>query len=319
MNLLVTSAGRRNHLIACFREDAAKLGIVLQVLAADCLPELSPACRQADLRFAVPHCSDPGYVPRLLELCRERAVNLLVPTIDPELAVLSKRRNDFAAIGTQVIVPPTEVVGLCQNKQATAERLAAVGIRTPKTLTLAEYLRDPKRLRPPVIAKPKSGSGSHGILRPHQLAELTTLEPQDYIVQELWEGHEYTVNVFFDRAGKLQCAVPHERVEVRAGEVSKGVTRRIPILEEAARKLSEALPGTIGPLCFQAIVTASGEAAVFEINARFGGGYPLAHHAGARFSRWLLEEACGLPLTADNDWQAGVTMLRYDAAIFFDE
>jgi hypothetical protein len=30
----------------------------------------------------------------------------------------------------------------------------------------------------------------------------------------------------------------------------------------------------------------------------------------------LLEEAAGLPLSADDNWQSGVQMLRYDAAIF---
>ena len=316
---MVTSAGRRNHLIGCFREDAARLGIALKVLAADCRPEYSPACRDADACFAVPHCADAGYVPRLLKLCEEREVGLLVPTIDPELGVLSGRRGEFAAIGTHVVVSPPEVVALCQNKQATAARLADADICTPKTLLLAEYLREPKQMRPPVIAKPKIGSASLGIVRPRHPQDLAGLDAQNYIVQELWEGREFTVNVFFDRSGHLRCAVPHERLEVRAGEVSKGVTRRIPALEDAARKLAAVLPGAVGPLCFQAIVKESGEVAVFEINARFGGGFPLAHRAGARVSQWLLEEVCGLPLSAENDWRAGVTMLRYDAAIFFDE
>ena len=55
---------------------------------------------------------------------------------------------------------------------------------------------------------------------------------------------------------------------------------------------------------------------MFEVNARFGGVYPLAHRAGARFSQWLLEESLGLQCTANNDWRAGVTMLRYDDAVF---
>jgi carbamoyl-phosphate synthase large subunit len=55
---------------------------------------------------------------------------------------------------------------------------------------------------------------------------------------------------------------------------------------------------------------------VFEINARFGGGYPLAHQAGATFSQWLLEEVAGLPATANDRWQDGVLMLRYDSAVF---
>ncbi len=319
MNLLVTSAGRRNHLIDCFREDADRLGLPLRVLAADHQPGSSPACLQADARFAVPHCTDAGYAPRLLELCRKHEVTLLVPTIDPELRVLSAQRDAFAAIGTHVVVSAPEVVALCQHKHHSAEHLAAAGVATPKTLPLAEYLRDPAQLRAPVIAKPNGGSASLGVVRPRHPAELAELDPRRYIVQELWQGHEYTVNVFFDRSGRLHCAVPHERVEVRAGEVSKGVTRRIAALTQAARQLPAILPGAAGPLCFQAIVTKGGEAAVFEINARFGGGYPLAHYAGARMSQWLLEEAAGLPLSAHDDWREGVNMLRYDAAIFVDE
>jgi carbamoyl-phosphate synthase large subunit len=76
------------------------------------------------------------------------------------------------------------------------------------------------------------------------------------------------------------------------------------------------LPGPRGPLCYQAIIEADGHAKVFEINARFGGGYPHADYAGACFAQWLLEECAGLPSTASNDWLEGVAMLRFDSAIF---
>jgi carbamoyl-phosphate synthase large subunit len=85
----------------------------------------------------------------------------------------------------------------------------------------------------------------------------------------------------------------------------------------AAEKVGEALRGqAFGALCFQAMVNASGEATVFELNARFGGGYPLADHAGAHFAKWLMEAVLGLPSSANNSWRDDVTMLRYDAAVF---
>ena len=55
---------------------------------------------------------------------------------------------------------------------------------------------------------------------------------------------------------------------------------------------------------------------MIEINARFGGGYPLVDHAGATFAQWLLEEVAGLSRTVHDDWREGVLMLRYDAAVF---
>lgn len=209
-SVLISSAGRRNQLIDCFRQDARALCLDIRLLAADLRPALSPACQQADASFAVPLCTAPDFIPALLELCRRESVGLLVPTIDTELAVLSQHAAQFTAAGTRVLVSSPEVVALAGNKLLTAERLAAVGVPTPRTLSLADYLRDPARLRAPVIAKPLGGSASIGIVRPRHLQELVGLDPERYLVQELWKGREFTVNVFFDRSGRLCCAVPNQ-------------------------------------------------------------------------------------------------------------
>ncbi len=314
--VLFTSAGRRNQLMDCFRRSGQALGLPVRLLAADLRPELSPACEQADRHFAVPRCTSAGYVEALLGICRAERVDLVIPTIDPELTVLSRAHEAFAALGTRVVASAPEVTALAHDKFGTSEVLARAGVPTPKTVWLADYLADPGRLAGPVIAKPNAGSASVGIVRPRGPGDLVGLPTDGYIVQELWTGAEYTVNVFFDAAGALRCAVPHLRMEVRAGEVSKGRTERRPELIEAARRLALALPGARGPLCFQAIVRPDGSYCVFEINARFGGGYPLAHQAGATFAQWLLEECTGRDLTAHDRWREGLTMLRYDAAVF---
>jgi carbamoyl-phosphate synthase large subunit len=319
LTILFTSAGRRNQLLGCFREDATRLGIELRVLAADIRPQLSPACHAADSSFTVPRCTAPEYIPALLEICRAEHVDLLVPTIDPELAVLSAGSEAFAAAGTRALVASTDTIAVAGDKLATAQRLAAAGVSVARTVTLENYRSDPAGVRWPVIAKPRGGSSSVGIIRPRDAAGLASLPASDYVVQECWSGREYTINVFFDQAGTLRCAVPHLRIETRGGEVSKGRTERLPVLADAANKLAAALPGARGPMCFQAIVADSGDYAVFEINARFGGGYPLAHRAGARMSQWLLEELTGRPSSAHDDWHAGVTMLRYDEAVFLDD
>ena len=79
-----------------------------------------------------------------------------------------------------------------------------------------------------------------------------------------------------------------------------------------------ALPGPFGALTIQAFVDdATGELAIIELNARFGGGFPLSREAGADFPRWILEDLFGLPSTATADeWRDGLVMLRYDAAVF---
>jgi carbamoyl-phosphate synthase large subunit len=318
ITVLFSSAGRRTELLNCFRKDAVALGESLRVLAVDVQPEFSSAFHGADASFKAPHCLDEGFVPRLLDICRNENVKLLVPTIDTELEVLADAQEEFAAIGTRVHISSSEVVRTARDKAATAEFLTGAGIPTPRTGTVPAVLRAPEARRWPLILKPIAGSSSTGICIARDLAEFhfAARLRDDFLVQEYWIGREFTINIFFDQSGTLRSAIPHWRKETRAGEVSKGITCRHPLIMELSDRLGSVLKGARGALCFQAIVNDSGEAAIFEINARFGGGYPLAHRAGGAFSRWLLEEAAGRECTATNEWQDGLMMLRYDAAVF---
>ncbi len=318
VTLLISSAGRRVELIECFRSSARELGLDLRVLAVDVNLGMSAACQAADAAFPVPRCTTPGFVPELVALCAREHVQLVVPTIDTELKMLADHQTDFRRIGTRVVVSSADTVRLARDKAATARFLSAYGIPSPRTALLAEVLDQPGSWSWPLMLKPIAGSSSVGIRQAQNLddARRAAAERPDFLAQELLRGGEYTVNLFFDHSGALRAAVPHHRYEVRAGEVSKGITERHPGLTKLAWQLGSALKGAQGPLCFQAIVSEDGPAHVFEINARFGGGYPLAHQAGAPFTRWLLEEAAGLPSSACDNWQAGVVMLRYDAALF---
>lgn len=316
--VLVSSAGRRVELIDCFRSSARALGLDLRVLAVDINPEMSSACQAADRCFKVSRCTTPEFVSELADICGTENVRLVVPTIDTELQMFADHQQEFQATGTRVVVSSPSVVRMARDKAATARFLSEHGIPTPRTALLGELLAEPDSWSWPVILKPLDGSSSVGIRCAENLrdAKLAATDRADYVAQERLCGREYTVNLFFDQAGILRAAVPHHRYEVRAGEVSKGITERQPTLMNLAWRLGSALKGAYGPLCFQAIVSGAGQARVFEINARFGGGYPLAHQAGATFSKWLLEEADSLPSSANDRWEEGVTMLRYDAAIF---
>jgi carbamoyl-phosphate synthase large subunit len=138
----------------------------------------------------------------------------------------------------------------------------------------------------------------------------------EYVVEQIAPGHEYTINVFVDAGGVCRAAVPHRRIEVRGGEVSKAATVRHAGMMELARGVAEALPGARGPLSVQCFLDAGGSLLVTEVNARFGGGYPLTHAAGARFSDWILEELLAVPCSASAGWVDGLMMLRYDHEVF---
>lgn len=318
LTILVSSCGRRVQLMDAFREDARTLGIDLTLLGSDVDIDTSAAARKADKAFFVPRINSPEFMPALLSLCRDNRVDLLIPTIDPGITIYSRTREQFQAIGTDVVVSSEGVAGIANNKLKTFAWLSGAGICTPRTFGIDEARADSTRCPYPLIAKPVSGSGSAGIRQVLHAAEL--YDPaldEGYLVQEWIQGTEYTVNLYFDlKAGRLRCAIPHKRIEVRSGEVAKGVTVRHAKLEALAADLGAKLMGARGSICFQAIEDAAGALHVIEINARFGGGFPLARHAGAPFTAWLMEEKLGLPSTINNEWKPNVLMTRYDEAVY---
>lgn len=317
MHILLTSAGRRVGLMRTLRTDALSLGIKPLLFAADMAPELSAACADADRALMLPPCAHPEYVEELVKVCAQNRVGLVIPTIDTELLLLACARDRFASKAVTPVISRPEAITVARDKHKTADLLAAAGVPTPLTTTLADLLAGRRGVRFPAVLKRVDGSRSVGLHYADSIAatQALGLDATRYIAQERCIGPEYTVNCYVDQQGKLRAAVPHRRIEVRDGEVSKGVTERRADLTAIAHKIVAAIPGLRGPFCFQAILTEEGPK-VFEINARFGGGYPLAHAAGATFGKWLIEETLGLPCTANDEWQDGLLMLRYDAAVF---
>src|SRR5436853_2780170 len=98
-NVLITSAGRRVSLVQSFMIELKKYDSVNFVFASDQFPELSAACRVADRFFKTVSLQDKNYVPELLQLCLDHHVKLVIPTIDTELLVLAKNREQFKENG----------------------------------------------------------------------------------------------------------------------------------------------------------------------------------------------------------------------------
>lgn len=314
--VLISSAGRRVQLIECFRDDARALGIDLKIVATDICPKLSPACAIADSFYQVPACFSNEYTAVMLEICVKEKVKLIIPTIDPELIILSEARQSFVDAGTEVGVAEAAFVRMADDKYETINYLDSLGVPTPKTSLLSQLSDNSGIDLGNALIKPRSGSASQGILDYSDDAVARIQNKDQYIVQHKLQGDEFTVNAFYDDNGRMCCAIPHRRLEVRSGEVSKGITQKNIYLLEIASQIGDGIHAVRGPLCFQAFVTSQGRASVFEINARFGGGYPLAHRAGGKFTKWLLQQVCGMTPSYNNQWEENLVMLRYDCAVY---
>ncbi|WP_047410159.1 ATP-grasp domain-containing protein [Citrobacter europaeus] len=316
-NILILSAGRRVELVTAFREALASLNIRGKVMCTDMIPELSSACLVADDSFKVPRATDDSYIDVLKVICQSSSIKLVIPTIDTDLEKLSKAKDSFKEIGCHISVPDTAFVAACRDKRKTAELFQSLRIASPE-------IYDNSSMKFPCFCKPYNGSSSIGAFVLNNEAELTDniLKNKNNMYMELI-GKEYievTVDCYFSRQNELKCLVPRERIEIRSGEVSKGVTRKNIVYNYLLERLKN-IPGVVGCITVQVFYNKeTGDIKGLEINPRFGGGYPLSYAAGANYPLYLLKEYVGNEVIdfVDN-WEADLLMLRYDAKVLSHE
>jgi carbamoyl-phosphate synthase large subunit len=318
IRILISSAGRRVELVNCFRQAANDIGTDIKIFAMDIDPSWSPACYIADCALDVSPCTDPGFVDEVSEICEKNRIDLIIPTIDTELQIYARFRKYFADNGVSVMVSAPETIAITRDKERTAGLLMQHGIQTPRTWKMNEVLGSDDTTLFPLILKPKDGSCSSGIMTIDSFQALTAVDvdSERYIAQEKCQGNEYTINTYYAPDGTCVACVPHMRRFVRAGEVCFAETVRIPEFTTIAKQFSHIFEGICGAVCFQGFRDPDGSLRIFEINARFGGGYPICDRAGGSFARWILQETIGQEPDYHDGWIEGLRMLRYDAAIF---
>lgn len=316
-NVLITSVGRRVSLVSHFTS-AVSGATGGQVIVTDRTPALSAACQLVDVAIEVPSVLDPSYPARLLEICQDHEVSLVVPTIDTELLILAELREAWLSNhGIRIAISDHSLVKNCRNKRATADLFAKLGVETPKELDADSDVF-------PRFIKPISGSRSVDLHIAHQQSDIADrhLNQDEYIHQVLIDRQsfqEYTVDAYYNFDGSLACLVPRLRLEVRDGEVSKGRTHKGALLPFLHSKLAN-LTGAVGCITTQFFVRESADELQvlgIEINPRFGGGYPLTHAAGGRYVDWLIDSHFNnSAIPYQESWTENLTMLRYDAEVF---
>lgn len=312
-NVLLLSAGRRVELLQAFQRELSARSISAAVYATDLNPSLSAACQVADKAFAVPRVTADGYIDRLLELCVRQGVGLVVPTIDTELLGLAQARSRFEREGVVLVISDESLIQRCRDKRQTAALFGELGVTVPRIM-------QPDELSFPCFAKPYDGSRSVGAMKLRTAADLTETmraDPKLMFMEYIDASHhEYTVDAYFDRAGRLRCLVPRHRIEVRDGEINKGITRKNHVYEYLLQRMGQ-VHGARGCLTLQLFAHSQEQRyAALEINPRFGGGYPLSYAAGANYPGWLIDEyLLGREVDFFDGWEADLLMLRYDAQV----
>ena len=271
VNILFTSVGRRVELMRAFRRAYSTLGIEGRIVATDIDP-LAPALQEVDCPYIVPRLDTTEYIPTLLEICQQEKVDLLFPLIDPDIPVLAANRPLFSKIGVQMAVVSPNAARLTADKWLTAQFFESLQLPSPRSWLPGQSI--PESLDYPIFIKPRHGSAAKFTFRvegPDELRFFLRYVP-DPIIQEFLPGPEITNDVICDLKGEVLGVISRRRIEVRWGEVAKGITLYDPDVTSKCIKIAQALPA-VGPITVQCMMK-DGVPHFTEINARLGGGVP---------------------------------------------
>lgn len=231
-----------------------------------------------DHRQVIPFADDPGFEAGLLSVCHGRAIDLIVPGVDEELLPLARKHG--APGWPRILLPDERFVGLMLDKLACAQALDAAGLRLPRTLPLERA----GEIGFPLIAKPRSGRGSRGVLRldrPEQVGAYLALNsgpPANYIAQELILGDEFTVFVAADGGGAPNAIIP-VYVQEKRGITLRAEVRNVPEILRYAQAFQACFRPS-GCYNIQCVLTADGLVLPFEVNPRISTTFVLAIATG---------------------------------------
>lgn len=266
------------------------------------------------------------YIDSVLDVCRQAAIDVIVPGGDEPARLLAAAGERIENEGVKLAGNVAPVVAEMADKSRCFTRLAALGFRIPRTVLLQD-LSEVDRAPEPAIIKPSNESGGSSFVffaRNHREVELYAtyllnngLMPlaQEYLPHE---SGEFTVGVLSDRSGNVEGAVVLKRsFHVKLSVMAKGADFLIssgysqgwigsyPDIAETAVAIAKAV-GSRGPINVQGRIDANGRFVPFEINPRFSASTYLRALAGFNEVDRHVRHLCGLaargPLEAKPGW-----------------
>lgn len=242
----------------------------------------------AERNYLIRSVDDPGFTASLGAVVRESKADLVIPTSDAQVAVLSRQRRRLQGA---VFLPHPRVIARCQDKYALTRFLRAREVPVPRTYPvrdLAGVAATFARLSPgtPVWCRVRSGSGSLGAIPVRTAAqarnwirywsEMRGVPPRAFTLSEYLPGRDYACqSVWCD--GRLVLTKTCERLSYfGGGSQPSGVSsiaalaktvvapRVVDVCTAAVRALD---PRVSGAFSIDLKEDARGEPCITEINA----------------------------------------------------
>ena len=275
----------------------------VRIVASDSNP-FSAGFFMSDAYEVLPEIDSKLYITRLLEIVTKHKINVLMPSSGYDIYQYSANKEKLLKLGALPVVSDIKTMNICRDKIHTFNYLS-------KKFELPFTTLDYKKVKGfPLIAKPRYGKGSKGIVKINNENELkyVRFNSENLIFQEYLPGTEYTIDVLSDLECEPILAVPRVRVETRAGISTVGTIVKDENISETCKSIAKYLK-IRGPCCIQMKESNDGILKIVEVNPRMGGGTIFAALAGANFPAMILDMVNGKKLKIPKISE--VTVVRY--------
>lgn len=316
----------------------------VHVVGADADPEATGKYLVKEF-VCIPTADKPDFTDKVLSICREKNIHVLMPLVTKELIPLSQRIKEFELAGTKLLVSSTASLEIANNKSRLYEFLQWRGLKIPDfrvVENVEQFQNAVAELGHPskqVCFKPSVSNGSRGfriiteqfneadilfnqkpsnvfIRLNDALRVLSSAHFPELLVSQYLPGDEYSVDCLCNQGNAL-LVLPRLRKKMVNGISVKGeFVREDKIIDYCTRIIKELqLHGNIG---IQVKANDEGEFLVLEINPRVQGTISAALGAGVNLPLLAVKQELGLPILPEEliiKW--GVRFSRYWEEVFY--
>jgi len=260
-----------------------------------------------------PTAEPSAFLGAILEELATHEYDLIIPMEDDSIRALLPSRQEIEGL-TYFPFPSTESLLLAFDKKRTLALASQVGIPVPRQYCVPGDVGERDY---PIVLKPATGSGSHGLVfvesqeRLNSVLRTLPARLETYLIEERLppQGEEVGANLLFDRNHDCLAGFTYKRLRdypVAGGPSTLRESTKDPeLLDMSVRLLRQLNWHGVAMVEFKRD-TRDNRLKLMEINPRFWGSLALPVASGVNFPLLLMQMARGEAIKPIFDYRAGV-------------
>lgn len=228
----------------------------LQIIGMDIYPDAVGQAWCDDFIQAIP-AADPRYVQFVLDIMKEREIDLVMFGTEQEINRLSTAKDDMGVYYQKLVLNRREIIQLSDDKWHTFCMLQEHGFPAIPSIIEGTYQDIAEELGVPFLLKPRRSYAGKGMAVIHDETEFSyrrsRMDADQFMVQKLIgdHDHEYTAATFgFGDGTCLEEPIVFARKLSQEGSTAKAIRVLIPEIAQQVRELTAILK-PIGPTNYQ--------------------------------------------------------------------